>query len=66
MAVSQWVETAGIYYYVGADGCAVTDWNEIEGKWYYFYKSDNNKFMMAVDTQIDGRKVGKDGAWVPG
>lgn len=62
MATNQWVKTDERYYYVDGTGVAETGWNEIEGKWYYFY-SDTH--VMAVNAQIDSRKVGRDGAWIP-
>ncbi len=65
MATNKWINTEGLYYYVGPTGEAVTGWYEINGVWYYFYRTtDNNTFAMATDTQIDGYRIGKDGAWI--
>ena len=65
MATNRWIDTNGTFYYVGAGGECVTGWNEINGKWYYFYTVEQtNKFAMAVDTQIDGYRVDKNGVWI--
>ena len=49
-------------YWLDGSGAAVTGWQEIDGKWYYF-QEDNT---MATDMTIDSYYVGKDGAWVVG
>ena len=65
MATNRWINTNNLYYYVGPDGAAVTGWYQINGIWYYFYQANSsNAFAMAADTQIDGYRVNKDGAWV--
>lgn len=38
----------------------VTGWKNLNGKWYYF----NSNGYMAHDTEIDGYKLGSDGAWI--
>jgi len=40
------------------NGKPATGWKEIDGKWYYFYENGS----MAVNTVIDGREIGPDGA----
>lgn len=62
MAVNTWLESGDEKYWLDGSGAAVTGWQEIDGKWYYF-QEDNT---MATDMTIDSYYVGKDGAWVVG
>lgn len=43
-----------------ADGSYLKGWNQIDGRWYYFY----NDGYMAHDTTIEGYYVNSDGEWV--
>jgi len=63
MAMDMWVTVGDNSYYMSASGPAMTGWNEINEKWYYF---DKDTCIMATDETINGWYVGKDGAWVPG
>ena len=78
MAKNRWVVTNGGQFWMNEDGTmasnrwintsgeAVTGWYEINGVWYYFHRaSESNTFAMATDTQVDGYRIGKDGAWIP-
>lgn len=57
--VTGWKQLDGKWYYFDAAGLMQAGgWREIGGKWYYFYPGG----VMAVDTKIDGYKVGPDGA----
>ena len=43
----------------------VTGWQLVDGKWYYLYpQAGAPQGSLAVDTSIDGWRVGPDGAWV--
>lgn len=56
MATS-WKQIGGSWFYFERSGSMVTGWKKIGGKWYYFYSSGK----MAVNTTINGYKIGKDG-----
>lgn len=60
MGVNKWIHDGEDWYYIDGSGEACSEWNEIDGKWYYF---DKNSFVMVTDTTIDSWTVGKDGAW---
>jgi glucan-binding YG repeat protein len=62
MARDLWIERDRKWYYMTAGGPAATGWQEINGKWYYFYK---DTLTMATDTTIESWYVGSDGAWDP-
>jgi foldase protein PrsA len=47
-------------YWFEDGGSWVTGWKNLDGKWYYF----NSNGYMAHDTEIDGWKLGSDGAWI--
>ena len=49
MAVNTWLESGDEKYWLDGSGAAVTGWQEIDGKWYYF-QEDNT---MATDMTID-------------
>jgi YHS domain-containing protein len=51
---------AGYKYYFGSSGVMATGWQSIAGKQYYFYSTGK----MAVNTTINGKTVGSDGAVV--
>jgi hypothetical protein len=51
-------DTRGWWY--AQDNSWITGWKPIEGKWYYF----NSDGYMAHDTEINGFKLGSDGAWI--
>ncbi|MCD4838056.1 L,D-transpeptidase family protein [Neobacillus sedimentimangrovi] len=53
-----WLNESGQKYYLDNSGAMVTGWLNIENKWYYF----QNSGALAVNTIVDGYKVGKDGA----
>ena len=55
------VVNGGKKYYLDPSGAMKTGWVRIDGKSYYFYPYPNGN--MAVNTVIDGRKIGPDGAW---
>ncbi len=57
---TNWIYLNGSWYYLGQDGGMRTGWQNIDGK-YYYLQSDG---AMAKSTQIDGYKLGDDGAWV--
>ena len=54
-------DAAGWWYQNDNGGYPVSQWQEINGKQYYF---DSNGYMMANTTTPDGYKVGADGAWI--
>ncbi len=57
-AAQGWVQNhSGSWQYI-KNGNPATGWKEIDGKWYYFYANGS----MAVNTVIDGRGIGPDGA----
>ena len=37
MAVNTWLESGDEKYWLDGSGAAVTGWQEIDGKWYYFH-----------------------------
>ena len=54
-----WLQDDKKWYWLDNNGWMFAGgWKQIDGKWYYFY-SDGS---MAVNTVIDGRKIGPDGA----
>ena len=55
-----WVSTGGKWYYLNNSGEMQTGWIFVGGKWYYLY----NDGSMAVNTVINGYKLGSDGALV--
>ncbi|WP_195469313.1 glucosaminidase domain-containing protein [Clostridium sp. D43t1_170807_H7] len=73
-----WQKISGEWYYLEASGQAKTGWLNDNGKWYYFDSSCKMKTgwiedggkkyylysngAMAVNTIIDGIKIGSDGA----
>ncbi len=57
---TQWMYLNGSWYYLGQDGGMKTGWQYINGK-YYYLQGDGS---MAKNTQIEGYKLGADGAWI--
>ncbi|MDN3019546.1 hypothetical protein PH210_25615 [Paenibacillus sp. BSR1-1] len=56
-----WLQTGGKWYYLNpTSGKMALGWNNINGKTYYFY----NTGIMAVNTTIEGKQIGADGAAV--
>lgn len=56
-----WQQVSGQWYYFDNSGQKKTGWlQDKDGKWYYLQASG----AMAVNTVIDGYKVGNDGAWI--
>ena len=51
------------WYYVLADGSAVTGWKQINGNWYYFKPNEpgGGTGSMLYDTVVDGYRLGYDG-----
>lgn len=56
-----WKHISNKWYYLNADGSMKTRWiKDSDGRWYYLY----NDGSMASNTNIDGYKLGFDGAWI--
>lgn len=55
-----WVREKGNWYFMDSKGVMKTGWVKSGTKWYYLLKNGS----MAVNTTIDGYKIGKDGAWI--
>jgi 2',3'-cyclic-nucleotide 2'-phosphodiesterase/3'-nucleotidase/5'-nucleotidase len=66
MLRNQWISDNDLthvrWYYVDDKGECVTGWQEIGGKWYFFYK---DTFLMARNEAIDSYWLGSDGAYDP-
>lgn len=63
-----WLWLSGGWYYLSEYGRMVTGWQLIGNDWYYFYKQ-NDPYggtwgHMAVNTEIDGYKVGSNGKMI--
>ena len=57
-----WQQIDGQWYYLELEtGKMQTGWFKDGTKWYFFYPNG----VMAVNTVIDGRKIGADGVWIP-
>ncbi|MBT2657669.1 L,D-transpeptidase [Bacillus sp. ISL-18] len=56
-----WLVTGEKKYFLDQTGALKTGWVQIGGKSYYFFPYPNGN--MAVNTVIEGRKIGPDGAW---
>lgn len=55
MVTNQWYnDYEAVWYYFGADGTAVSNWQLIGGDWYYFYPENHD--MAYGRVQIDGKK----------
>ena len=55
-----WVNFAGVWYYLKADGAMAIGWYQVLDNWYYF----NQSGAMLSNTVIDGYKLNASGAWV--
>lgn len=55
-----WVSSGGTWYCLGNSGKMITGWVQAGGKWYYMYENG----AMAVNTVIQGYKIGASGAWI--
>ncbi|MGG1675926.1 excalibur calcium-binding domain-containing protein [Neobacillus sp. NRS-1170] len=56
-----WLQSGGKWYYLNpTSGKMALGWNNITGKTYYFYSTG----IMAVNTTIEGKQIGADGAVV--
>lgn len=54
MVTNQWYnDYEAVWYYFGADGTAVSNWQLIGGDWYYFYPENHDTAYGRV--QIDGK-----------
>lgn len=54
MVTNQWYnDYEAVWYYYGADGTAVSNWQLIGGDWYYFYPENHD--MAYGRVQIDGK-----------
>ena len=54
MVTNQWYnDYEAVWYYFGADGTAVSNWQLIGGDWYYFYPGNHD--MAYGRVQIDGK-----------
>lgn len=54
MVTNQWYnDYEDVWYYFGADGTAVSNWQLIGGDWYYFYPENHD--MAYGRVQIDGK-----------
>lgn len=54
MVTNQWYnDYEAVWYYFGADGTAVSNWQLIGGDWYYFYPEKHD--MAYGRVQIDGK-----------
>lgn len=59
--VTGWCKVGTSWYYLDYDGTMKTGWfKDRDGKYYYLYASGE----MAVNTTINGYKLGNDGAWI--
>lgn len=58
MQVNSWAQCNGKWYYLAMDGSMQKGWITANGKEYYLYKDGS----MALNTTIDGKKIGSDGA----
>ncbi|EKQ50548.1 MULTISPECIES: cadherin-like beta sandwich domain-containing protein [unclassified Clostridium] len=58
---SGWINDNGEWYYLDSEGIMQTGWiRDLTGKYYYLQVNGT----MAKNTQIDGYKLGNDGAWI--
>ena len=58
---NDWLKWKGKWYYLGPDGSMLLGWQEINGKKYYFYDSENDGHM-ASNEWIDGLWLNKSGS----
>lgn len=55
-----WLVEKGHWYYLEKNGSMRTGWLQSKNKWYYLNKNG----QMAVNTIIEGYRIGQDGAWI--
>ena len=55
-----WLNLSGTWYYLQPSGAMKTGWLNDNGTWYYL----NADGSMAVNTTVDGYKLGPNGAWI--
>lgn len=61
-----WLELGGKWYFFEANGAMKTGWVESGKKWYYLNEASGaQNGMMLANTQVNGWKLGADGAWIP-
>ena len=61
MSIGWHKDDNGKWYHLGESGAMDTGWyKDTNGKWYYL----NSDGSMAVNTTIDGYKIGSDGSWL--
>ncbi|WP_302846856.1 MULTISPECIES: hypothetical protein [unclassified Bacillus (in: firmicutes)] len=53
-----WLYEKGNWYFLASSGAMKTGWLSYKNEWYYLYNSG----VMAVNTTVDGYKIGSDGA----
>ena len=52
------------WHYFSGSGTLMLGWQQIDGKWYYFYGESGARYgAMASDTYIDGYYVDENGVW---
>lgn len=60
---TQWIWVDSKWYYLDSvNGDMKTGWQRINGKWYYL--AESGECLMNTTTP-DGKKVDKDGVWIP-
>ena len=65
-----WLYDNGQYYYLnpvsdGSQGRMITGWYWVDGQCYYFNPGPTGIVgAMAINTTIDGYRVGPSGAWI--
>lgn len=59
-ANAEWRQDSIGWWNTEGDSYTKNQWKQIDGKWYYF----NSNGYMAHDIEIDGYKLGSDGAWI--
>ena len=56
-----WLLDGSTWYYLQSNGAMKTGWfQDTDGRWYYL----NANGSMAVNTSVDGYKLGANGAWI--
>ena len=61
MLANTWFEYNNRSYYLTESGAAAKGWVELDGKWYYFDRTNGD---MKKSTTIDGYTVNKEGVYV--
>lgn len=61
-----WLELGGKWYFFEENGAMKTGWLESSKKWYYLNEASGaQNGMMLANTEVNGWKLGADGAWIP-